>query len=384
MSERPRTGRAAAVASGEAPPPRANPLLIGHAQAEELLLAAYASGRLPHAWLISGPRGIGKATLAFRFARFLLSRGAGGAAEEGGEAGLFGDTPVAASPSGMGLDPQHPVFRRIASGGHADLLTVERRVNDKTGRLRSEIVIDDVRGIASRLAGYTAAEGGWRVAIVDAAEEMNRSAANAILKVLEEPPAQTVLLLISHNPGRLLATIRSRCRRLPLRALCEADLSALLARYRPGLAAAERAALVHIADGSIGRALTLADQGGAEIYTGLLALMAGLPRLDLVALDRFGERLARPGAEEAYAVVTELVRRWLARLIRCAAVGEAGAGDAEEWAVVTRIASAQSLDRWLEVWEKTCGLLARAESANLDRKQVVLNLFLNLQGVGGP
>src|SRR5882724_5395502 len=197
----------------EVPEPRANPYLAGHEAAEASLIAAHAQGKLPHAIIIGGPRGIGKSTLAFRLARFVLSQGTSGA-------GLF-----AAAPASLALAEDHPVFSRVASGGHADLLTIERGINpnkwkkrdappDAEARkrvLRDEIVVDDTREVANFLR-LTAAEGGWRIVIVDSADDMNRNAANALLKILEEPPSRSLLLLVSHAPGRLLPTIRSRCR----------------------------------------------------------------------------------------------------------------------------------------------------------------------------
>jgi DNA polymerase-3 subunit delta' len=197
------------------PTPRQNPELFGHAAAERRLLDAWASGRLPHAWLICGPRGIGKATLAYRFARFLLKAG-----DATGGSGR---------PASLASDPQDPVFRRVAAGGHADLLTVERGWDKKRERRRGEIIVDDVRDVGAFLR-LTPAEGGWRVVVVDSADEMNPNAANAILKVLEEPPRRAALLLVSHAPGRLLPTIRSRCCRLVLKPLAEDAVARLVRR----------------------------------------------------------------------------------------------------------------------------------------------------------
>lgn len=187
------------------PGPRLTADLLGHEAAEREILETCASGRAAHAWLISGPRGIGKATLAFRFARFALAGGL-----EGGEGGLFG----ALAPASLAMDPAHPVFRRVAAGSHGDLRVIERGLAEGTGgRRRGEIVIGDVRDLGGFMR-MTPSEGGWRVVIVDGAEDMNRNAANALLKGLEEPPGRALLLLVSHNPARLLPTIRSRCRRL--------------------------------------------------------------------------------------------------------------------------------------------------------------------------
>ena len=358
------------------PPPRANPDLIGHAAAEGVLLEAFNAGRLAHAWLISGPRGIGKATLAFRFARFLLARGGGSAGS------LFAEPP----PDTLYVAPDLPVFRRAAAGGHADLLTVERGWDEKKGRLRTERGVADVRAGGAFL-GLTAAEGGWRVVVIDSADEMNRNAANAVLKVLEEPPRRAVLLLVSHGPGRLLPTIRSRCRRLVLKPLEDDLVASLVAKYRPALAAEDVAELTRLSEGSVGRALALAADGGLELYRNLVDLLESLPGLDVAALHAFGDRVAKPGADDAFRVVGDLLRWWLGRLILFGARGGKGAGEGmpgRERALIERLFRAGGLDRWLEVWEKTNRLLAQAEESGLDRKQVVLSVFLTLDSAVRP
>lgn len=371
---------------GWPPPPRANWLLLGHEAAEREILDCIRSGRLPHAWLICGARGIGKATLAFRFARYLL---AGSGAGEPSAPGLFGDGLLQGAEegapeamNGLAVAPDCPLFHRVASGGHADLFTVERRINEKTGRLRSDIVVEDVRSVVAFLA-HTAAEGGWRAVVVDGAEDMNRSAANALLKVLEEPPPQTVLLLVSHNPGRLLPTIRSRCRRLLLKAPAEAVGVDLFLRYRPEVHRDQARALLKLADGSIGVALALADADGLAVRDDVVGAFAALPKLDMAALGRLGDRVTRAGVEDAFPVMTDVFLRWLSRIVRAAAVTNTGADTdtarAEDQDIVDRLAVRASLDRWLQVWDNTSGLLARVDSANLDRRQVVFDLFLTLR-----
>jgi DNA polymerase-3 subunit delta' len=362
-----------------APEPRANPKLLGHEQAEAALAEAARSGRLHHAWLLTGPRGIGKATLAHRFSRWLLA----GRAEEAEQDSLFGD--LAPSAEGLWMDPADPLFHRIASGGHADLMVLQREYDERAKRMRSEIVAADVRKVSGFLS-LTAGEGGWRVVIVDGAEDMNRHAANALLKTLEEPPARTVLLLVSHAPGRLLPTIHSRCRKLALRPLAPDTVQALLGEYRPELAPEEAAQLAALGEGSIGRALELADAGGLALYGELMGLIATLPRLDTARLHGAAEALARSksetGTRDGFEVLTALLGWWLARLIRARAVGqlppEIVAGEGE---VMARLATAGSLDQWVEVWEKINRLFARANSVNLDRKQVLLNAFFALARV---
>ena len=360
--------------------PRKNPELLGHQEAEGVLADAFGSGRLAHAWLISGPAGIGKATLAYRFARFVL---AGGGDGTGAGPDLFGTDGGADPGSPLYLAPGHPVFRRVASGGHVDLKVVVCTVNEKTGKLRTEIIVDDVRSV-SQFFSLTAGEGGWRVAIIDKADEMNPHAANALLKILEEPPQRSLLLLLSDNPGRLLPTLRSRCRKLALQPLSGDLVASLTAASLPGMDAGDAPLLARLAQGSPGRAMALAAEGGLDLYRDMTGLLATLPKLDVGAVHAFGTRLGKSGAGDSFQLAGVLLRWWLARLIRSAAGGGDGTGaeagfPAEEEALMGRLGPAAGLDRWLEVWEKINHLLARTDSARLDRKQVVLNVFLTLE-----
>ena len=356
--------------------PRANPDLFGHEGTEQGLLESLRNGQLAHALLIAGPKGVGKATLAYRFARFLLASDTEGKGE--GIGGLFGpDTPPSPT-GGLYVDLHSPIFKRVASAGHADLISIERRIDEKTGKKRGEIVVEDVRGIGQFLS-LTPAEGGWRIVIIDSADDLNRNAANAVLKVLEEPPRRSLLMLVSHNPGRLLPTIRSRCRKITLKPLAEAQIDDLVRRHRPDLAHDAAALLARLAEGSIGRALALADGNGIELHRELDSLLQTLPGLDILRLHALGDRLATAGAEDLFATAMTLLRRRLGNLARLRAAPDTRAQSVgeEDWA--GRLAQAASLDRWLDVWEKITRLLARVDGASLDRKQVVLNVFLTLE-----
>ena len=182
------------------------------------------------------------------------------------------------------------IFRRVASGGHPDLLTLERGFDEKRGKLREEIIVEDVRGVGNFLR-LTPAEGGWRIVVVDAADDLNRNAANALLKILEEPPRQSLLLLICHAPGRLLPTIRSRCQVLAVRKLHDTRSSTCCSVTGETLGAKSKEILVKLAEGSIGRALDLAEAGGAALYRELVGLLASLPNLDIGAVHELGDRL---------------------------------------------------------------------------------------------
>lgn len=339
--------------------PRANPRLVGHDNAERELRRLAEAGRLPHALLLSGPRGIGKATLAFRLARFLLA-----APDD------------VTTEGGLAIDPACTVFRRLASGGHADLLTVERAFDPRRRRLRSEIVVDDTREIAGFFR-LTAAEEGWRIVVIDGADEMNRNAANALLKILEEPPRRCLLLVVSHSPGRLLPTIRSRCRRFPLAALDRPLVLRLLTEYRPELAQPEAEALAELADGSIGSAIELADAGGLALYRSVLELLAQAPRADIARLHAFADKLARPDAEDGYRVTEQLISQFLARMTARIARGRLRAEDpvAGEGEVMQRLAARADAARWAALRDRIDRDFTATDDLNLDRKQAILGAF---------
>lgn len=334
-----------------APEPRENPELLGHAAAEQTLLEAARNGRLHHAWLITGPIGIGKATLAYRFARRLL-------------AGLPG------SGESLWLDLADPVFRRVAAGGHADLRTVTRTVDPKTGRQHREILVDDVRA-GTEFLHLTAIEGGWRIMVVDPAELLNANAANALLKILEEPPASALLLLVCAAPGRLPATLRSRCRMLRLAPLDLTTMQTLLARYLPEVAAEERARLAVLAEGSPGRALRLADEEGVAMAKLVDEVLAGLPRFGTARAHSVVDRLGR--ADTAFSTFMELLLGKLSTAVRAGARGQA---DAEQ----RRLLALRPLEAWGEVWHALSQLSDETERFSLDKRQAVVSGLALLDG----
>jgi DNA polymerase-3 subunit delta' len=350
------------------PPPWRNDRLLGHEKAEQTMLAAQQSGRLHHAWLLTGPRGIGKATLAWRFARFLL------AGQDQG--GLFGG-----GPESLDVPADAPGRHLIDARSHPDLFHLRRALNHETGRIRAEIAVDDVRGLGDFMH-MTPAMGKWRVAIVDSADEMNRNSANAVLKILEEPPPNAVLLIVSHAPGRLLPTIRSRCRRMALQPLGEDSVVRLLGDHAPETKDEERRALARLAEGSIGRALELAGAGSLDLYREMVEVLATLPDLDMPRLHGFAERFAKRG-EEANAdwrALNYLFDGWLKGLMRQAALTtEAAPVVPAEGGLRARLLAAASLDRWMVAAEQVAHLFSRADAVNLDRKQTVMGSFLALQ-----
>ncbi len=324
------------------PAPRANPILLGHETAEATLIEALRTGRMHHAWLITGPDGVGKATLAYRFARRLLA----GMPEQ--------DT--------LALDPADKVFRRVAAGSHADLHTVELAYNEKRKRMRTQIAVDDVSEIGAFMS-LTPAQGGWRVAIVDGAEELNTASANALLKVLEEPPERAVLLLVCAAPGRLLPTIRSRCRRLRLAPLGPDTMRHLLDHYLPELPPIERGRLATLAEGSPGRALVLAEAQGIAVSGLVDGVLAELPGLGPARAYAVADALARD--ETGFSTFMDLLRAALAAAVRDVVRGRA---DPEQ----SRLVALRPLDAWGDGWHALTRLHDETERLALDKRQAIL------------
>lgn len=368
--------QAVTVEDGEIPAPRQTAELFGHEDAERALLAAAHGGRLPHAWLITGPKGIGKATLAYRFARHLFAHPPASPAASGG---LFAaDDLPATIPDSMYIAPEQPLFHRVAAGGHGDLLTVELRAND-SGKLSSVIRVGDVRA-AIDFAHMTASEGGYKVIVVDGAELMNRESENAFLKILEEPPADTVILMVSHNPGRLLPTTRSRCRMLALKPLSTEIVTDLMTRHLPDVPAADAHELARLSEGSIGRTLSLAMGGGLDIYRDTVKILRSLPDLNGAAVQALATKLARSGADDAYRSGIDLYRWWLSRIVLASSRGAAGdpSLSPDEREIADRAAGTAILPVWLARLDEAESLIRSADTLNLDRKQVILSLFLSL------
>ena len=354
-----------------APHPRETPRLFGQEAAETAFLTAFASERLHHGWLLNGPRGVGKATLAWRIARFLL------ATPPPQDDGLFGDAPEV--PETMDIPPEHPVARRIQAGADPGLYHIRRTMNEKTGRLRDQILAENVRDL-HRFLGLSATDGGRRVVIIDAADEMNVQAANALLKMLEEPPARTTFLLVSHQPAGLLPTIRSRCRDLRLLPLGPEDMAAAL--DQAGIEAGpQAAALAQLSRGSAGEAVRLHALDGLETYAELVSIAAGLPQLDRPRAIRMAESAAARGAETRLDLLYALIDLFLSRLARAGATGtappEAVPGEAE---VIARLAPDPRAGRlWAERAQEIGARGRHGRAVNLDPAALVLDTVFKLQ-----
>ena len=346
------------------PHPREQSELVGHAQAEQQLLKAYMGGKAHHAWILGGSRGIGKATLAYRFARFALKY------PEPSE--------LNSPPTTLHVDPDDPVFRRVASSGHSDVFVARRIYDLKSKRLRSEISAETIRK-TSQFYTRTAGEGGWRLCIVDAADDMNKTAANALLKVLEEPPPRALFILVAHAPGRLLATIRSRCINLQLNGLSAEDLATVLRQNGSDEDLSGLQELAALSRGSPGRALELLRGKGWSNFQDFAKLIASAPNTDHKALTAFAERIGARGAEAEFRLFFELLSDWLAASIRRRATTPDSSTvlSAAQWA--DRAMPQNRLGEWSKAWQQITHSIERTNALNLDRKQTVLQAIHTIE-----
>ena len=360
-----------------APHPRETPHLFGQTVAEQEFLTAYNAGHLHHAWLITGPQGIGKATLAWRMARFLLTQPM--RADAGG--GLFGEDLTPATPETLDVDEHHPVSARVTALSEPRLKLLRRAWDDKKGKHKTVITIDEVRELKNFLM-MSAADGGRRVVIVDSADEMNTSASNALLKLLEEPPADVTLLLISHQPSALLPTIRSRCQTLRLHPLSPDDMAqCLVASGTDSPASTE--ALATLASGSAGTALRLLNLGGMEAYHNIVTLFGTCPNIDRPALLRIAESAAGAKNIDHFDLLLKLLDFFVARLARAGVSGPPQHEACQnETAVLTRLSPNPYAGRaWAQAQQELGARARHGKAVNLDPAALLLDMGLKINAL---
>jgi DNA polymerase-3 subunit delta' len=328
-----------------APHPRETMRLIGHGAQEEAVVAAISAGKLHHAWLFAGPEGVGKATFAYRVARRLM-------------AGLKPDNHL----DSLDVAPDHPAARQILSQSHPDL-TVIRRGFQKDGKTLSRTIAVDIVRRGLEVFDATAAAGGWRICIVDSVDEMNTNAANALLKMLEEPPRRSLFMLVSHRPGRLLPTIRSRCRRLDFAPLSSQEVEAAMKLAGAAQSAADDdiARAAALSGGSVLAAFRRLDPEVLSLVEQVRAQLAILPGIDLKALVALAEAVNGKAGDEAIALTLDTVEHWIGGAIHAGA--RHGAGHVRPL---------------LDAWESGRRAIDDAMIFNLDRRPAFLGLFQDL------
>lgn len=345
--------------------PRETENLFGNNEAVGELARAIDEGAMHHAWLLAGPEGIGKATLAYRAAKYILS-------EVSDRERSSGRLDVTASSQAA---------RSVAGHAHANLLVIRREWDFKTKRFSAQIRVDDVRRLRSFLA-HKGGEGQWRVIIVDQADELNTAAANALLKSLEEPPPETVFLLISSEPGRLLNTIRSRCRRLDMTALSDSHLKAAVDQAIANtddtntLSTLDYETLSAVSGGRVRRVLELAAAGGSDIQADITSLLQGLPKLNWPKIHTLADKLSGASAAAEFELFSSLLLEQIARLVRAKATGE---GQPDDVSLANRVIGDGQLASWATLWETVSNETAEAKALNLDKKTLILTTFSRLE-----
>ena len=346
------------------PHPRETAGVFGHSAAEKTFADALTSEKMHHAWLVTGAIGIGKATLAYRFARAALARS--------DERDLFGGA--------LDVAPDSAAYRQVTALSHPGLLLLRRSYDQKSKRFTQSIAIDEVRRLKSFLA-LSAEDGSRRVVLVDSADDLNINAANALLKSLEEPPSRTLFLILSSSPGKLLATIRSRCRTLSLAPLGADDLQRAV---RAALQAASKDdptqdnwhALQRMSGGSTRRALDFIQGGGFQVQAKIDKIFAMLPRVDGRAGHVLADEIQGSANEQKFLLFMELLQETLARLIKAEATGQ---GHADDVALAHRLIGPARLASFAELWEILARSRAEALALNLDRKALILGCLSQLE-----
>lgn len=347
--------------------PRENEILLGQADAESKMLDAYRSGKMHHAWILSGPRGIGKATLAYRAARFIF---------EYPDANL-----IPANTESLHVPNSSAVFRRVAAQGHSDLLVIRRSFDDKRKKLRMEIRADEVRQ-TTRFFSRTSGEGGWRICIVDTANDMNLTAANALLKNLEEPPERALFMLIAHAPHRLLPTIRSRCCALPMKRLDDEDIRQIIEMELDDGSSQppeDMNLAVHLSGGRAGRAIELIKNGGSEVYRDIYRLMKEMPDFNAELSLALAAKLTPAAKQAQFELFFDLLLNWISRMVRGSLTTFPPEISSGEQAIMQRLTASGDLASWSALWEKINQSVAESRALNLDRKQLVLDTLFSIE-----
>jgi len=351
--------------------PRHSDVCLGHQNIEKQILDLYHNGQMPHAVIFSGPRGIGKSTFAFRTARFLLKHGL----KDSNQGGLFGDALPTEPLTTLDVAKDDPVFSKIAAGGHPDLITIERAIDPRKGTIKEALDVDTARKVTPFLR-MTPSEGGWRVVIIDDADTMNRNAQNALLKILEEPPKNTLLILIAHRIGAMIPTIRSRCRTMTFQSLSHTDMDKLLDKVAgAALSGDQKAMIMAMAEGQIGKAIDLYENEGLETLQSLIALCASWPDMPWVDIHHLADQIGRAGQENAYMAFEQFFLWMTSTMTFAKAKGENALQKPLYQGVFSSMMAHYSLEQWLNICENLKEHFERARYANLDKRQAVLAAF---------
>ncbi|HOO50777.1 MAG TPA: DNA polymerase III subunit delta' [Alphaproteobacteria bacterium] len=337
---------------------RHTPELISHESVERKLLHMLENGRFPHGLIFSGPAGIGKSVMAYRLARFLFS-------EKDREPDMFGAPEPSTS---LFVKNDHPIFSKVASGGHPDLLTIERPVDEASGRVKASVPVEEIRKIAPFMRKTASEEGGWRIVIVDDADTMTRSSQNSLLKILEEPPEKSLLVLITHRAGALLPTVYSRCIHLPFQPLSDANIQEALAGR---VLATDMPLIISMAEGSLGRALNFSDEAHMSMIQDCLVHFQNWPRFQWSSIQEFADVFGNKGNDEGQRILRDFFL-WLASSLvrrRSSGVG-----------ILERMEEKLGVEQRLKIYDALNAHFDLCQHGNLDKRFFIMGAFMAFEG----
>lgn len=355
--------------------------LIGHEWAEQIFIDAFNAEKIHHAWMITGPKGIGKATLAYKIARFLLNNPP---IDDQGP-GLFGDVLAAdvlekIKLTSLNTDLQTPPNQLVSAKSNPDFMVIEKSEDPKTGKMRNNILVDDVRKI-NRFFQKTSSAGGWRIALIDTADDMNRNAANAILKILEEPPKNSILIILANAPGKLLPTIKSRCCMLRLKPLKSSTVGEILKLNYPDIEDDILQGYVSISNGSPGYAISLMEHEGLKLYGEMLNLLSTMPAINVPLSHEFAGAITTKKSGDRFMLFSEMLSQFINRMIRHVSYLNSDHTHHmvpalnDEFILMEKMGVIIPLDQWAELWEKISTKITATDLLNMDKKQTVLDIL---------
>jgi DNA polymerase-3 subunit delta' len=360
----------------ELKPPRETTEWLGDGSIEQEILGFIQNNRMPHALIFAGPEGIGKQTMAFRLARYLLSGKHSGLDQT---ESLFTDEMAPKeNDESLYVPNDDPVFKKVASGGHPDLLTIEKKLDEKTNVYKDSVVIEDIRKVTPFLRLTASVDNGWRIVIVNDADTMTRNAQNALLKILEEPPENTLLILVTHKPGMLLPTIRSRSHVVNFRVLDKENFSSLLSLSSPELSTEDINILYELSGGSAGKGIRLEEDGGVKTITKVIELIQTWPDWDWENIYNFAESTLRKSDKNAFITFKEVFLWSIESILRSKAKATALPSILNNEHISSML-SYYTLNNWIEIYEKANKNFQSFDQSNLDKRQIIIMSFMLLE-----
>jgi DNA polymerase-3 subunit delta' len=351
-------------------PPREMHECSGHEIIEKKLLDIVESGNIPHALIFAGPEGVGKSTMAFRLARYMLGKQWG----DTNTGGLFGDDLPYEVTENMYISPNKQIFKQVASGGHPDLLTIERGFDERKNAKKSIVDVDEARRIGPFLSMTASQTGGWRIVIIDDADSMNRNAQNAILKNLEEPSENTLIILVTHRPGALIDTIKSRCMLINFQPLSKDNLTSLIAKEHDNISEKELSFLYDISGGSIGKSLSLIEEGGLEAVEKVINLFSNWPNWDWKKIHETANNFSKKGHDKSYQAFCKIML-WAMESMMMAKARGISPAEVLTKTNLLQLLNNYTLDEWIRICEKLNTHFITVEQSNLDKKHGIIGAF---------